>query len=97
MGAVKHDDDKRSERVPDGGCAPDAVHRDLARRFEPESFEEHGVGHEAQQVLEVLRTTVHEIGERFGSRSPLGTVESAVSSASGTASPAKGQEGNVSG
>ena len=37
-------------------------------RVEPEALEQDGVGHEAQEVVEVLRPAVDEVGERLGHR-----------------------------
>ncbi len=71
MGPVEHDADQRpapSRCGPLGplGHSPDAVGRHLGRRVEAEAFEQHRVGHEPQQVLEVGRPAVHEVLERAG-------------------------------
>ena len=53
-----------SDRV--GPRPPHAVGRDLVGRVEAEALEQHGVGDEAQQVLEVRRAAVDEVGEGLG-------------------------------
>ena len=47
--------------------------RHLAGRLEPETLQQHGVGHEAQKMLEVLRATIDQI--------PHGLVEQRAANA----------------
>ena len=67
VGSVEDDGDDRSGGGLGmrGRCPPDAEGRDRLRRLETVTLEQHRVGDEAQEVLEVLRPTVHEVGERF--------------------------------
>ena len=53
----------RARRSP-----PDAELLDLLGGVEAVPLEQHGVGHEPQQVLEILRSAVDQIGERLGHR-----------------------------
>ena len=61
MGPVEHHCHHRLGFVQNRRGAPYPVGRHLAGGLEPESLQQHSVGHEAHEVLEVLRATVDQI------------------------------------
>ena len=68
MGPVEDDGDERASGVTRRGSPPDAELLDLLGGVESVSLEQHGVGHEPQEMLEVLGSAVDQIGEGLGHR-----------------------------